>query len=151
MLAGWRGALMRRSYASPTRVYPLLKRHQAALHSVHTPSRPSFEENKFKLLISVQFIRWAGPTGGLGAKQKGRGQQKREGARGEGGAAPRPPHSGPIMSMTLKTRGPLILSFPCPCCLLWLFIRVSRRNSNRQKQEPKKKNNQPVRRRHENL
>lgn len=124
--------------SAPTRVYPLLKRHQAALLSVHTPSRPPFEENKSKLLISVRFIRWAGATGGVGVEQKGRGQQKWEWVWGGGGAVPRPPHSGPIMSATLKTRGPLILSSPSPCCLVWLSFRVRRRNSDRQQQQRKR-------------
>lgn len=153
MLAGWSDDLMRRSYAPPPRAcILLLKRHQAALLSVHTPSRPPFEENTFKLLISVRFIRWAGATGGVGVEQKGRGQQKWERVWGGGGAVPRPPHSGPIMSTTLKTRGPLILSSPSPCCLVWLSFRVRRSNSDRQQQQQKKQqNNQPVRRRHENL
>lgn len=117
---------------------PLLKRHQAAPLSIQMPPGPPFEENRVKLLISVRLMRGTKATGGFGVEQKGRGQQKCKGGGVGGGAVPRPPHSGPIMSTTLKISGPLMLCFPSPCRLVWLSARFAAETTTDNNNDSKK-------------
>lgn len=64
-----------------------------------------------------------------------------QGGGAGGGAVPRPPHSGPIMSATFKICVPLMLCFPSPCCLVWLSVRFATETTDNNNTKNKPNNN----------
>lgn len=156
---------MCRPCSPPTPVYPLLKRRQAVLSlqslSLHPPPPPPppapappgspFEENKFKLLISVRFIRWTRATGGFG-KVEANWRARGCGWVGGGGVGPPPPsfranyehNSQDPRCPYIKLPVPPIVRFGC------LFA-CAAHPVERQRTTTRKQKNRTVRSRHQNL